>query len=38
MAAGLISGSFINLSKTQAERMDAIGFAHMRLSGRRRPA
>jgi len=36
MTAGLISGSFIGLSKSQAERMDAI-FAR-RLSGRRRPA
>lgn len=35
MTAGLISGSFINLSKSQVEGMDAI-FAR-RLSGRRRP-
>ncbi len=33
--SGLISGSFLGLSKSQVERMDAI-FAR-RLSGRRRP-
>lgn len=36
MASGLISGSFIGLSKATVERMDAI-FAR-RLSGRHRPS
>lgn len=36
VASGLISGSFLGLSKTQVERMNAI-FAR-RLSGRRPPA